>query len=84
MLSKNSIIKKSYAKDKTKKYLKTDTSEQYEDGQWLQCEYFPNYAVSAAARAITVGFHYTVQLLPSFVHVLIGFLQGSWLHGTRI
>ena len=31
MLSKNLIIKKSYAKDKTKKYLKTNTSEQYEE-----------------------------------------------------
>ena len=37
--------------------------------------YFPNYAVSAATRAITVGFHYTVQLLTRFVHVLIGFHQ---------
>ena len=60
-----------------KKYLKTNTCELYKDGQQMPCEYFPNYAVLAAARAIIVGFHYTVQLLPSFVHVLIGFLRGS-------
>ena len=48
-----------------KKDLKTNTCELYKDGQQMSCEYFINYAVLAAARAIIEGFLHMSQLLSS-------------------